>query len=87
MPEVSRNDSMAKSSGSRPENGTRPPSKQPVARVSRAQATQRARAVNHVSPEQYAYVKNDLKWIATLAASMFVIIIFLHFLLPRLLPQ
>jgi hypothetical protein len=32
-------------------------------------------------------VKNDLKLIATLAGSMFAIIIVLHFLLPHILPQ
>jgi hypothetical protein len=58
-----------------------------VARPQRAQANQRARAVSHISPEQYGYVKNDLKLIATLAASMFVIIIVLHFVLPLVLPQ
>jgi hypothetical protein len=87
IPEVARNSTMAKPAGARPENGTRPTSKVPATRTSRAQSNQRARAVNRVSPEQYSYVKNDLKLIASLAAFMFAIIVGLHFLLPLLLPQ
>jgi len=58
-----------------------------MARTQRSQANQRARAVSHISPEQYGYVKSDLKLIATLAGSMFAIIIVLHFVLPMVLPQ
>ena len=36
---------------------------------------------------QYGYVKDDLRLIAILAASMFLVIIILHFLLPIWLPQ
>ena len=87
VPEVARNSTMAKPAGTRPENAARSQSRPPVARAARAQTNQRARAVSHISPEQYGYVKNDLKLIAGLAASMFAIIIVLHFFLPLLLPQ
>jgi hypothetical protein len=87
IPEVARNSTIAKPSGIRPENVVRQQSRPQAARAPRAQANQRARNVSHISPEQYGYVKKDLKLIATLAASMFAIIIVLHFLLPLLLPQ
>lgn len=50
-------------------------------RAARAQAVQRARAVNLISAEHYAYVVNDLKLTAVLAAAMFLVIIVLHFVL------
>jgi hypothetical protein len=55
--------------------------------VARAQTSQRVRNVSRVSPEQYGYVKKDLRFIGILAASMFLVIIALSFVLPRLLPQ
>jgi hypothetical protein len=58
-----------------------------VSRVARAQATQRGRAASRVSPEQYSYVKNDLRLIAILAGAMFLFMIILHFVLPAVLPQ
>ena len=87
VPEVVRSSTTAKSAGAKPETGARPPSRPPVARAPRAQGSQRVRTANRIAPEQYAYVKNDLKLIATLAGSMFVIIIILHFVLPLILPQ
>ena len=85
---------MAKTAGdgkssvpARTENGARSASRAQVNRVARAQASQRARTANHVSPEQYSYVKDDLRLIAILAGSMFVIIIILHFMLPIWLQQ
>jgi hypothetical protein len=58
-----------------------------VNRVARAQASQRARAAGQVSPEQYSYVRNDLRLIGILAAAMFLFMVILHFLLPFWLPQ
>ncbi len=86
-PEVNR-PSTAKSAAPKTENTTRPASPatakgQQANRIARAKATQRARSASLVSPEHYAYVKNDLKLIATLAISMFAIIIILHFVIPH----
>jgi hypothetical protein len=53
-----------------------------AARVARARATQRARAVNVITPEHYSYVLNDLKLIGALALGMFAVILVLHFTLP-----
>ncbi len=50
-------------------------------RVARAQATQRARAANLIRAENYAYVLNDLRLTGILAATMFLVIIILHFVL------
>jgi hypothetical protein len=50
-------------------------------RVARARATQRARAANVITPQHYAYVLKDLRLIAGLAGSMFLVIIILHFVL------
>jgi hypothetical protein len=54
-----------------------------AARVARARATQRTRTANVITPEHYGYVRKDLRFIATLAISMFAIIIILHFVLPQ----
>ena len=54
-----------------------------AARVARARATQRTRTANVITPEHYGYVRKDLQLIATLAVSMFAIIIILHFVLPQ----
>lgn len=71
----------------KPENAARTPGKTQTSRVARAQTSQRVRNVSRVSPEQYGYVKKDLRFIGILAASMFLVIIALSFVLPRLLPQ
>jgi hypothetical protein len=71
----------------RPESPSRAPSKTQSTRVARAQTSQRVRTVSRVSPEQYGYVKHDLRFIGILAASMFAVIIILSFVLPHLLPQ
>lgn len=52
-----------------------------ASRVARARATQRARAANIITPEHYAYVLKDLRLIAALAGTMFLVIIILHFVL------
>jgi hypothetical protein len=52
-----------------------------AAKVARAREMQRARAANLITPEHYAYVKNDLRLTAILAAVMFSVIIILHFVL------
>ena len=54
-----------------------------AASVARARAVQRARAAHAISPEQYGYVRKDLRLIFSLAISMFAIIIILHFVLPQ----
>jgi hypothetical protein len=51
VPEVARNSTMAKPSGTRPENVVRQQSRPQAARAPRAQANQRARNVSHISPE------------------------------------
>jgi hypothetical protein len=43
---------------------------------------QRPRGASASMAEHYAYVKNDLRLIAVLAAVMFLVIIVLHFYLP-----
>ena len=50
--------------------------------LARGPATQRARAVNVITPEHYSYVLNDLKLIGALALGMFAVILVLHFTLP-----
>lgn len=52
-----------------------------AAKVARAREMQRARAANLITPEHYAYVKNDLRLIGALASVMFAIVIALHFVL------
>jgi hypothetical protein len=69
------------------ESATRTPGKTQATRVARAQTSQRVRTVSRVSPEQYGYVKNDLRLIGILAACMFAVIVVLSFVLPHLLPQ
>ena len=87
-PEVAKTPGGNKSAQARTaENVARPAGKTPGNRLARAQATQRARAANAVSPEQYSYVKYDLRLIGILAAAMFLFMIILHFLLPVFLPQ
>jgi hypothetical protein len=71
----------------KPESLARTPSKTQTTRVARAQTSQRVRTVSRVSPEQYSYVKNDLRLIGIIAACMFTAIIILSFVLPRVLPQ
>ena len=58
-----------------------------INRAARNQSAQRARLSSQLSPQHYAYVKNDLRLIGILAGSMFLVIILLHFLLPIWLPQ
>jgi hypothetical protein len=88
VPEVAKGLGSNKSVASRTaENATRPAGKSQVNRVARAQASQRARAAGQVSPEQYSYVKHDLRLIGILAAAMFLFMVILHFLLPVFLPQ
>jgi hypothetical protein len=88
VPEVTKAPGANKSGPSRTaENAARPVGKSQVNRVARAQASQRARAAGQVSPEQYSYVKYDLRLIGILAASMFLFMVILHFLLPVFLPQ
>jgi hypothetical protein len=88
VPEVTKAPSGNKSAPSRTaENAARPAGKSQVNRIARAQASQRARAAGQVSPEQYSYVKYDLRLIGVLAAAMFLFMIILHFLLPVFLPQ
>lgn len=48
-----------------------------ASRVARARVTQRARTANLITPEHYSYVINDLKLIAGLVISMFLVIIVL----------
>jgi hypothetical protein len=86
IPEVAKTPT-ARPASPKPESSARTPSKTQAARVARAQTSQRVRTVNRVSPEQYGYVKNDLRLIGILAASMFAVIIVLSFVLPHLLPQ
>ena len=69
------------------ENRARPASRAQIDRVTRSQAAQRARLATQLSPRNYAYVRDDLRLIAILAGSMFLLIIILHFLLPLWLPQ
>ena len=52
-----------------------------ASRVARARVTQRARTANLVTPEHYGYVINDLKLIAGLVISMFLVIIVLAIIL------
>jgi hypothetical protein len=88
VPEVTKTPSGTKSVPARAAvNAARPVGKSQVNRVARAQASQRARAAGQVSPEQYSYVKYDLRLIAILASAMFLFMIILHFLLPIWLPQ
>ena|SRR5215469_2420923 len=88
VPEVTRAQGGNKSVTARTaESAARPAGKSQVSRVARAQATQRGRAAGQVSPEQYSYVKNDLRLIAILAGAMFLFMIILHFVLPAILPQ
>jgi hypothetical protein len=62
---------------------TPPASKRQDSRVARARATQRARQAGLISPENYSYVLQDLKMVATLAASAFAVLIALTFVLER----
>jgi hypothetical protein len=88
VPEVTKAPGGNKSAPSRTgENAARPAGKSQVNRVARAQASQRVRTAGQVSPEQYSYVKYDLRLIGILAAAMFLFMIILHFLLPVFLPQ
>jgi|SRR5215469_10304663 len=86
IPEVAKTPT-ARPASPKPESLARTPSKTQASRVARAQTSQRVRTVSRVSPEQYSYVKNDLRLIGILAASMFAVIIVLSFVLPHLLPQ
>lgn len=86
IPEVAKT-TAPKAIAPKMDNAARPAPRGQVNRVARAQASQRVRTANRVSPEQYGYVKDDLRLIAILAASMFAVIIILHFLLPLWLPQ
>ncbi|HET9109290.1 MAG TPA: hypothetical protein VFN78_00560 [Ktedonobacterales bacterium] len=52
-------------------------------RIARARAVQRARQANLISAESYAYVLGDLKLVAALAVSAFVVLIALTFVLPH----
>jgi hypothetical protein len=52
-----------------------------ASRVARARVTQRARTANLITPEHYSYVIGDLKLIASLVISMFLVIIVLAIIL------
>jgi hypothetical protein len=52
-----------------------------AAKLARAREMQRSRAANLITPEHYDYVIKDLRLIGILAASMFAVIIVLHFVL------
>ncbi len=86
IPEVAKTPT-ARPASPKPESSARTPTKTQSTRVARAQTSQRVRTVSRVSPEQYGYVKNDLRLIGVLAACMFAVIIVLSFVLPHLLPQ
>ena len=86
IPEVAKTPT-ARPVSSKPEGSVRTPSRTQATRVARAQTSQRVRTVSRVSPEQYSYVKNDLRLIGILAACMFAVIVVLSFVLPHLLPQ
>jgi hypothetical protein len=86
IPEVAKTPT-ARPVSPKPESVARTPGKTQASRVARAQTSQRVRTVSRVSPEQYSYVKNDLRFIGILAASMFAVIVVLSFVLPHLLPQ
>ncbi len=81
LPEATRPGAVS-AAAKTPENVSRPASRNQVSRVARAQASQRARLASQISPRQYAYVRDDLRLIGILAASMFLFIIILHFVLP-----
>ncbi len=51
------------------------------ARIARARATQQARNANLITPEHYAYVRNDVRLTGILAAAMFAAIVVLRFIL------
>ncbi len=52
-------------------------------RLARARATQRARQANLISAENYSYVLGDLKLVVALAATAFIVLIALTFVLPH----
>lgn len=52
-------------------------------RLARARATQQARRANLIAAENYAYVLGDLKLVAGLAITAFVVLIALTFVLPH----
>ena len=59
----------------------RPPAPMPPARTSRSSRAARVRGGSLVTPEHYAYVRNDLRLTAVLAVIMFAVIIGLYFYL------
>ncbi len=52
-------------------------------RLARARATQRARQANLISAENYSYVLGDLKLVAGLAITAFVVLIALTYVMPH----
>jgi hypothetical protein len=71
----------ARPTAPRKEPAAQPTPKAQASRVARARVTQRARTANLITPEHYSYVINDLKLIAGLVISMFLVIIVLAIIL------
>jgi hypothetical protein len=57
-----------------------------AARRQAAQKSQQRSLISLITPEHYAYVRKDLRFILILAIIMFAVIIALHFALPALFP-